>query len=146
MLSILTETERAVVATIVMDLDKDQALAFLEAHGHKMSKPTWYRHKAHLNEKKWERLYHIAKIGFQDQHLERISQLELINKLMWKHYDEEPSPFRKTLILEKIANVQPFISKYYDVTKSLMEADKKEDANSGEGRDNNISVSPEQTA
>jgi len=147
MLTILSETERAVVATLIMDLDADVALEYLDAHGHKMSRATWYRHRKNLDDKKWERLYHIARIGFEDQHLDRISQLELINKLMWKHYDEEPSPFRKTIILERIANVQPYISKYYDVTKTLMERRKNDEAKENakrERKSNSVSVSPEQ--
>jgi len=147
MLTILSETERAVVATLIMDLDADVALEYLEAHSHKMSRATWYRHRKNLDDKKWERLYHIARIGFEDQHLDRISQLELINKLMWKHYEEEPSPFRKTIILERIANVQPYISKYYDVTKTLMERRKNDEAKENakrERKSNSVSVSPEQ--
>jgi len=133
MLSILSETENAVVATLVMGLEIDQALEFLTEHGHGMGRSTYYRHKKHLDNMKWQRLAHIAKIGFEDQHLERISQLELIAKLMWTHYREEQSPFKKTVILEKIANVQPFISRYYDVTKTLMERQKN--GPSREGRD-----------
>jgi len=147
MLTILSETERAVVATVIMDLDWPIALEYLKDHGHPMAKSTYYRHRKGLDEKKWERLYHIAKIGFEDQHLDRISQLELINKLMWKHYEEEPSPFRKTIILERIANVQPYISRYYDVTKTLMERRKDDEAKENANRErksNSVSVSAEQ--
>ena len=108
--------------TIVMSLDKHKALQYLESRGHKMALSTWYRHVKELEDSKWDRLYHIAKIGFEDQHLERISQLELIQRLMWQHYEEEASPFKKTIILERIANVQPYLSRYYDVTKEVVNA------------------------
>lgn len=64
---------------------------------------------------KWVRLKHAANL-FTQQHLERIDKLDLIERLMWKCFQEEKSPFKKTIILEKIGNIQPFISSYYDAT------------------------------
>jgi hypothetical protein len=45
--------------------------------GFEMSDTTWYREKNTVEKLKLKRLYHIAQIGFQDQHLERIDNTEL---------------------------------------------------------------------
>jgi hypothetical protein len=58
---------------------------------------------------------HAANL-FTHQHLQRMDRLELIEKLMWKHYDEEPSPSRKVGILQAILSMQPYLSGYYDAT------------------------------
>jgi hypothetical protein len=39
---------------------------------------------------------------------------------MWGEYNKEESPFRRASILEKIANIQPYLSNYYDTTKEVM--------------------------
>jgi len=54
------------------------------------------------------------------QHIERIDQLELIQREMWKLYDMEQQPRHKAAILEKIANIQPFLSAYYEATMMVM--------------------------
>ena len=39
---------------------------------------------------------------------------------MWENYLDCKDPFKKVLILEKIANVQPLLSSYYDATRTVM--------------------------
>jgi len=85
-----------------------------------MSISTYKREKLKLQRMKLERLHFIAQIGYEDQHLERIDNLELVLKEMWKNYHLEKNPFKRVLILEKIVNVQPYLSSYYDATKGVM--------------------------
>ena len=66
-------------------------------------------------------MYEIGKIGFVHQHIERIDQLELIQREMWMLYDQEKEPRHKAAILEKIANVQPYLSAYYEATKMVIQ-------------------------
>jgi hypothetical protein len=47
--------------------------------------------------------------------------LELINKEYWKLYNAEKNNFKKALILEKIAELQTYISPYYDASRYVME-------------------------
>jgi hypothetical protein len=61
-----------------MRLKEREVLTYLKENGHEMSRMTYYRIKAKLEEKKLLRLCEIAKIGFVDEHLERIDQLDLI--------------------------------------------------------------------
>jgi hypothetical protein len=43
----------------------------------------------------------LPKIGFVNQHIERIDQLELIQREMWKNYGFEKSPLKMVVILGK---------------------------------------------
>jgi hypothetical protein len=103
-----------------MRLNTRQSLEYLKEHGFEMNERKFFRQKKKIESLKLKRLYHIAKIGYEEQHLERINRLELIERLMWKAYDKEQSPYKKCCILEKIAGVQPYISSYYDATHELV--------------------------
>jgi hypothetical protein len=63
----------------------------------------------------------LPKEGFVDQHLERIDELELINQEYWKLYNAEKGNMNQDLILEKIAELQTYISPYYDASRYVME-------------------------
>lgn len=120
MLSILSDTQQAIVETIRMRLNTVQALKYLEDVGFPISRATYFRQKRKIEGMKLKRLYHIAKIGFQDQHLERIDNCELVEKLMWENYANCKEPFKKVLILEKILHIQPYLSSYYEATTDVM--------------------------
>ena len=64
-------------------ITEKQALAYLKEVGFEVSDTTWYREKNKVEKLKLKRLYHIAQIGFQDQHLETIDQYEMGFKMMW---------------------------------------------------------------
>jgi len=116
MLSILNDTQKAVVDTITMKLDTERSLQYLKEHGYEMSRRKFFRQKKQIETLKLKRLYHIAKIGFEEQHLERIDQLKLIQRLMWENYDKCVSPYQRTKILESIVSIQPYLSSYYEAT------------------------------
>ena len=120
MLSLLSDGQKAIVETMVMRLDTKQSLAYLKEHGYEMNERKFFRQKKKIESLKLKRLYLLAKIGYEEQHLERINRLELIERLMWKEYDKEQSPFRRCSILEKIASVQPYLSSYYDIAHELV--------------------------
>jgi hypothetical protein len=46
---------------------------FLKANGHEMSRMTYHRIKARVEEKKLARLHEIAKVGFVHQNKERLT-------------------------------------------------------------------------
>ena len=83
--NMITDRQRAVVETMRMRLTEKLALAYLKGAGFEMCAMTWYREKRKLDKMKLQRLYHIAKIGFQDQHLETIDQYEIGFKMMWEN-------------------------------------------------------------
>lgn len=129
MLRALDDRERSVVETIRMRLPEKLALAHIKGSGFKMSAATWYREKNRLKQNQLQRLHYIAAVGFEEQHLERIDQLELIQKEMWLNYYRCTDPYKKTIILEKIANVQPFLSQCYDATKEIVNNGNKKSYN-----------------
>jgi hypothetical protein len=124
MSNILSDTEKAVVETIRMRLSTEQALQYMKDNGFSVSRATYFRHKKKLEEKKLERLYHMATLGFEYQHLDRIEGLELIEKKMWEEYNKEKDPFKRVQILKDIVEIQPYLSSIYESLKFVID-DKK---------------------
>src|SRR5215211_2288007 len=124
MLRILNDTEKAVVETIRMRLSTEQSLQYMKDNGFSISRATYFRHKKKLEEKKLERLYHMANLGFEYQCLDRIDDLELIEKKMWEEYNKEKDPWKRVQILKELVQIQPYLSSIYEATKFVID-DKK---------------------
>ena len=122
----ISERERAVIETMRMHLNEREALDYLQTYGFHMSRASLYRHKNNLKKRTRERLSIIAAKTFEEQHLERIDELELIKKLMWENYHEEATAYKRVMILREIKDVQRFISAYYEATEDFV-TDKKTD-------------------
>ena len=112
---------------MVMRLSEKESLQYLSDRGYKVSVQHLYRLKKAIQQSRFDRLSLIAKSQFVDQHLERIDQLELINKEYWKLYNDEKDNFKKAMILEKIAELQTYISPYYDASRYVMEQSIKQE-------------------
>ena len=85
------------------------------------------RKRRKVKKRTQERLHLIAAQTFQQQHLDRIDELELIKKLMWENYHLEfGSPYRKVMILKEIKDIQRYISSYYEATPDYIEKPKPE--------------------
>ena len=82
-----------------MRLSTKEALIYLHEHGFPIKEATYYREKAKLENMKMERLNLMAKVGFVDQHLDKIDKLECIEKEMWKKYRECKDPYKGVEIL-----------------------------------------------
>jgi hypothetical protein len=104
-----------------MRLSEKESIQYLKDRGFEISVPYYYRLKKNIQQSRFDRLNLIAKSQFVDQHLERIDQLELINQEMWSLYRNEKDNFKKVLILKKIAELQTYISPYYDASRYVME-------------------------
>jgi hypothetical protein len=128
-LSVLSEQEKAVLETIRMRLSLQEALLYLQQHGFKISLATLTRKKRKLKDMKLKRLHAIARLGFEEQHLDRVEGCELIEKLMWQNYHECKNPYQKTLILKEIRDLQPYLSSYYEATKWILEEHVKREEN-----------------
>ena len=124
--SILNDRQKAVIETIRMRLNQKQSLEYLREVGFDIGQTTFYREKRKVESLKLKRLYHIAKIGFQDQHLDRIDNTELCLKLMWENYHLEQDPFKRFQMLKDIILVQPYLSAYYETTKLIVEKQKRQ--------------------
>src|SRR4030095_6729173 len=126
----LNDRQRAVVATIRMRLTREEALAYMRGEGFPMSESTYGRIKAWIKSTQLQRLHYIAAIGFENQHTTRIETAELIEELMWENYHRCKSPFKRVIILEKISELQPLISAYYDATRAVLEKRKERERES----------------
>ena len=89
-----------------------------------MKRRTYYRHKKQIEDMKLERMQFIARVAYEEQHLERVDRMELIESQMWINYWKEQDRYKKVKILAEIVNIQPYISSYYEATKDLLEAQK----------------------
>ena len=116
----LNDGERAVLATIIMRLSEEEALAYLKGKDYSMEKSTYYTIKGKIRGNTFFRLGDIAK-DYLELHSERIGELEFIRTEMWRNYHMEKSPYKKVLVLEKIKDIQPFLSAYYEATRYVME-------------------------
>ena len=79
----LDNRKKLVIETIRMRLTEKQSLAYLKEMGFEISPKTYYNDKRKVESLKLKRLFHIAEIGFEDQHLERIDTYEMGFKMMW---------------------------------------------------------------
>ena len=104
-----------------MGLSEKKSLSYLKDNGFEISANHLYRLKRQIQASRFDRLSLIAKEEFIDQHLARIDQLQLINNEYWKLYNEEKNNMNRALILEKIAELQTYISPYYDASRYVME-------------------------
>jgi hypothetical protein len=127
MLSVLTETQRAIVETVSMGLHVVQALEYLKYCGYEMSRAKYFRQKKKIENMKMERMRHIP-LYFQDQHMDRIDKCETVEKLMWKNYHEEKSPSKRVTILGEIIGMQSWLAGYYDATRFVLERRVKTEA------------------
>jgi hypothetical protein len=116
----LTERQQAVLETVKMRLTEKEAIKYLSTYGFEISDTTWYREKNKLEKMKLERLYHIAKFRFDEQHLERIDTLEVVQKMMWRNVIQEEDPCKRNQILKDIVSMQQYLSAYYETTKEVM--------------------------
>ena len=119
--SILSERQKAVIETIRMRLNEKQSLEYLKEIGFDIGPATFYREKRKVEELKLKRLYHIAKIGFQDQHLERIDIYEMGFKMMWQNVLLEKDPYKRNSMIKDILLLQPYLSAYYEATKLVID-------------------------
>jgi DNA repair ATPase RecN len=110
-----------IIQTMVMKLSESESLQYLDDKGFKISRDSFYRVKRSIQQSRFDRLNLIAKTQFVDQHLERIDQLELINSEYWKLDRDTKDTFKKALILEKIAELQTYISPFYDASMYVMQ-------------------------
>jgi hypothetical protein len=133
--NVLSDRQKAVIEAIRMRLNEKQTLEYLKEVGFDIGPATYYREKRQIEQMKLKRLYNIAKIGFQDQHLDRIDNTELCLKLMWENYHLEQDPFKRFQMLKNIIMVQPYLSSCYETTKLVFDQRQEQQHNEKLGYD-----------
>ena len=119
----MNDTEELVLQTVRMRLKGNDAIVFLQAHGVTISLQHYYKVKGKLDKDKLKRLHEIGQFGFEDQHLDRIDNLELVQELLWKNYWKVHlgKPDVALRILREIREMQPYLSAYYEATKHIIQ-------------------------
>ena len=104
-----------------MRLKEKEALSYLTDKGYSIGAATYYRVKKEIEETTRERLNLIASEEFLSQHLLRLDNLKTIENEMWTQYTKETNPTKKASILMQIAELQQYLSSFFDSTTYVME-------------------------
>ncbi len=114
-----SELEQLALHTIVMKLSEKESLAYFETHDHKIKSTKYYELKKSLKNGTEKQAHNIASFGLLEQHMKRINNLETIEFEQWECYKKEESENKKSQSLERIGNLQPYISAAYDATRKV---------------------------
>ena len=104
-----------------MRLKEREAISYLTDKGYSIGAATYYRVKKEIEETTRERLNLIASEEFLSQHLLRLDNLKTIENEMWTQYNKETNPTKKANILMQIAELQQYLSSFFDSTTYVME-------------------------
>lgn len=104
-----------------MRLKLKEALRYLKDKGHSIGEATYYRIKKEIEASTRERLNLVASNEFLAQHLERIDILKMIQSELIENYKKETNPSKKANILMQLAELQQYLSSYFDSTRYVME-------------------------
>ncbi len=110
-----------IIYCVCLRLTEKEALKTLRDRGHKISAATYYRLKKEIQESTRDRLNTIANTEYLQQHIDRLNNLNTIHNELWKQYKRENNPTKKANILMQIAEMQIYLSSYYDSTRYVME-------------------------
>jgi len=108
---------------MVMRLGETMAIKQLSAQGFEISKGTYWRDRAKIVASTETRKFELAKEGLFTQHLARIDNLETVLSELWIRYGAEHDNYKAAKILEIIANLQPWLSAYYDASQKVIIGD-----------------------
>ena len=113
--------EPYIIETICMRLDLKESLKYLSDRSYDISKSEYYSIKQEIRDSTQQRLNLIASEEFLSQHIERLDTLKTVHNELWNQYHVEKSPINKAKILMNIAEIQQYLSSYYDSTQYVMQ-------------------------
>jgi hypothetical protein len=116
-----TGIEPYVIDCICLNFSEVQALEYLSSKGYDISPAEYYRIKNDIKYNTQTRLNLIASEGFMAQHLERIDMLKMVQAELIEQYQNEKSPINKAKILMNIAEIQQYLSSFYDASRYVLE-------------------------
>ena len=117
----IEEISSYIIDCIVLRLHEKEALSYLKDKGFKISAAQYYKLKKQIQESGHQRLNKIGSDEFILQHLVRIDTLKTIENELWSNYKVEKLPTKKANILMQIADIQQYLSSYYDSTQYVMQ-------------------------
>ena len=113
-----TEAE-LVIATKVMRYNEADALRYLEEKGYPMS---YGKYKSIVKKQYSGMEKQVAVLGynFSVYHMEKITKLREVERKYWETY-EQLDPLDRIKVLKEIAQLQPLISAYEELTVRIQE-------------------------
>jgi hypothetical protein len=117
----IEEINSYIIDCMCLRLHEKEALSFLRDHGFKISAAQYYKLKKEVKESSHTRLNLIGSQEFVLQHLDRLDTLKTIHNELWANYHLEKVPSKKANILMQIAEIQQYLSSYYDSTQYVMQ-------------------------
>lgn len=113
--------EPYIIEIMCLNLHDKESLSYLKERGYSISRMELYRIKREIKENTQERLNLIASEEYLSQHIERLDMLKTIQKEMWANYHLEKNPSKKASILMQIAELQTYLSSYFDSTRYVLQ-------------------------
>ena len=110
-----------VIECMCLNISEKEALQYLKDRGYPISSREFYRIKNDIKSNTSSRLNLIASEEFMAQHIERIDMLKTIQKEMWANYHLEKNPSKRASILMQLAELQNYLSSYYDSTRYVLQ-------------------------
>lgn len=117
--------EPYIIECICLRLHEKEALSYLSDKGYDISTAEYYSLKKEVQESAHTRLNQIASKEFLSQHIERIDTLKTVHNELWDNYHKEKNSINRAKILMQIADIQFYLSSYYDSTRYVLEQSAK---------------------
>jgi len=116
-----SQLEQLILRCIVMRFTEKESLAYIKANYKNIESTRYYEIKKEITDKILAEGYKItSKNGLFEQHMMRIHTLETIEKEQWINYHTETKPYLKSAILERIQNLQVYLSSAYDYIRAII--------------------------
>lgn len=116
----LTDRELTVISAKSQGLTEKAALVYLKTNGYQMSPKTYYNILNRIDQETLQRLYEVAKFQ-KERHRQRIDKLETVEKLLWENYHKETDPTKAARILDRIREMQVYLSAFDQGTAGVIE-------------------------
>jgi len=122
---LLNDKQTLVLRTKIMRLPLAEALEVMRRHNYKMKRSAYFDNLRKIKLMRHDRLIHIAKSGMEDRHLETLDTLQICEAEFWLNYKKETDNYKRSLILDKIVQLQPWLSTYIDESQDIIEKQMK---------------------
>ena len=118
---VINNLEMLIIQCKVMRLPEKEALIWLGTRGHQISARSYYYRLQQIEQKTSKRAIVLAQRGLLDIHMRMVDTLEVCERMLWSELHRIEDPFKRTLVIKTIVEMQPFITGAYDQTREVME-------------------------
>lgn len=102
----------------------EEAVAYMQAHGHQTTPEAYYQFRHKQKKKARERLTDIG-MNFSAFHISQIDEIKAALKELWLLAETGKSEIAKVQALKTIIETQPILSLYHHESQKALEAEKR---------------------